>query len=433
MTEFPLSVYPDSALNFIQTLHNVLHFPIDFFAVPLLSIASAAIGNSRSCAITSDWIEKPIIFTCTVGNPGSAKSPSIGKIIEPIIEIQRQNKIQYDQEMELYEIELDEFEKKKRINKPTKPIFKQLFTSDNNVEGLRNALVSNLRGILVYRQELSAWITSMNQFKGGKGDDRQRWLIFWDGKEPWVWNRASETNQLDNPFVPLCGTIQPEVITELSAENLTKDGLIHRILFGFPESTSYQRPSGEVPPELYENYFKLISSLYQIPVGPPIQFSASARNLLFDWCESNDEETQSESFKPELVGPWAKMRGQLARISHILFEMWTCQDKTPPKILEETYVNMGIRVCEYFKSQCQKTYGLLQSSPLLDQASEVIARAHKRQLKELNSHCILSMKIKGLNKSEQIKPLIQLLEEQGHGISTIGKLGSVKITLKNGK
>jgi len=63
-----------------------------------------------------------------------------------------------------------------------------MFTTDCTREALCDLLRENPRGLLVHRDELAGWARSLNQYKGGKGNDKQFWLNLWSG-EPVAVNR----------------------------------------------------------------------------------------------------------------------------------------------------------------------------------------------------------------------------------------------------
>ena len=50
---------------------------------------------------------------------------------------------------------------------------------DATVEALYSVLEENPRGVLDIEDELSGWVRRMDQYKGGKGADRQFFLGVW--------------------------------------------------------------------------------------------------------------------------------------------------------------------------------------------------------------------------------------------------------------
>ena len=61
------------------------------------------------------------------------------------------------------------------------PMLPQLYTTDATLEALIQLLHHHPRGLLLVRDELTAWVLGMNMFRAGKGNDRQHWLSLWNG------------------------------------------------------------------------------------------------------------------------------------------------------------------------------------------------------------------------------------------------------------
>src|SRR5215218_9835446 len=77
----------------------------------------------------------------------------------------------------------------------------------------------------------------MDQYKGGKGADRQHWLSIWSDKAVVVdrKSRAGEPVILPRASVSLFGGLQPTMLKELGG--LQEDGLLDRFLFAYPTPT----------------------------------------------------------------------------------------------------------------------------------------------------------------------------------------------------
>lgn len=253
---FPLEVFPESIQKILNEFSKAVYCPVDFFGVPLLVEAGVAIGTSRALAIKPGWVEGPRINGAVVSDPGSRKSPALNLAMSPIYKIQKQMQSQYAEEKQKYEKELERYEKElkewntsdgngQKPEKPTPPIMKQIFTTDSTLEALADLLKQNPRGLLFQRDELTGWAQSMDQYRGGRGADRQSWLSFWNGS-PVIVNRKNRKEPiiLDNPFVGVVGCLPPDVLGDLADERGREDGFIHRLLFSYPDP---------IPPEWVED------------------------------------------------------------------------------------------------------------------------------------------------------------------------------------
>ena len=107
---------------------------------------------------------------------------------------------------------------------------------DVTVEGLAPILEQAPRGVLMIQDELAGWVAAMNQYKGGKGNDRQFWLSTWSGKAHLVDRKAQGTVPISipRPFVNVVGGIQPDMLGTLADPQGRSDGFVHRVLFSYP-------------------------------------------------------------------------------------------------------------------------------------------------------------------------------------------------------
>ena len=112
-----------------------------------------------------------------------------------------------------------------RPKKPEEPAMAQVFTTDGTLEALSVLLHQNRRGLAFVRDELTGWARAMNQYRSGRGADRQAWLSFWSGAEHLV-NREGlkEALLLLDPFLCVAGCLPPDVLDELADERGREDG-----------------------------------------------------------------------------------------------------------------------------------------------------------------------------------------------------------------
>src|ERR1700694_3191599 len=81
---FPLSVLPTPLSDFVTEAASALSCPPDYVAVPRLPVLGTAIGTGHRIQIKEGWCEWPILWTATVGDTGTAKSPAQEKAVEPL-------------------------------------------------------------------------------------------------------------------------------------------------------------------------------------------------------------------------------------------------------------------------------------------------------------------------------------------------------------
>jgi uncharacterized protein DUF3987 len=91
-----------------------------------------------------------------------------------------------------------------------KPPWEQLILRDVTVESAGDLMADNPRGMLMVRDEASAWLGDMNRYRaGGRGSDRQFHPKTWDGGDETV-NRIGRGHvQIDNASQSFLGAFSP--------------------------------------------------------------------------------------------------------------------------------------------------------------------------------------------------------------------------------
>ena len=90
-----------------------------------------------------------------------------------------------------------------------------IVTTDPTTEALAPILAKNPRGLTVAPDEMTKWVMSMDQYKGGKGGDRPFYLSAWEG-EPVYIDRAKNMREpiaVPHPFLTVIGGLTPDMLS----------------------------------------------------------------------------------------------------------------------------------------------------------------------------------------------------------------------------
>ena len=328
---FPLDVLPRSLRRLVEEGATALPCPPDFVALPLLTAAGAAIGDAIELELKSGWREAGNISTAKVGDPGSKKTPSDKLALAPLFRIQerlyaeyRTAKADYDQDYALWE----KAPKKERGAPPVAPTFPHVLTTDATVESIAPMLLGG-KGILLWREELSGWVRSMNQYRsGGKGADRQHYLSMWSRALLKIDRKSSpEPVIVPRPFLGITGGIQPDHLPGLVDAEAREDGFVDRILWSYPDPVPDVWTTEGVSHEPIAAVDALFEKLHALQgaeqpdgtvVPRRVRLGARAMVMWSEWYAAHTAESEAESFPTHLRGPWAKMPGQAARLALIL-------------------------------------------------------------------------------------------------------------------
>ncbi len=437
--EFPLEALPTMLASYATQIGVAMSCPPDFAAVAILGVAAAAIGASRSIEITRTWIEHPSIYLAIVADPGSAKSPVVDQVTLPLVE--EQNRI-YQDWLKLQEEYLDrkdaaskprrrganstkEGEEEPASERPRRPIMRHLYTTDATTEVLVPILAENPRGLIMLRDEITAWVLSMNQYKGGKGADRQFYLSAWSGTASKT-DRKSSREQgsiiVPRPFLCVLGSIQPDMLTELQDNKGREDGFIHRILFSFPVDHGWAEEIGEAPRCEEERYWEdVVKWLLNLTMtqredgtfrSQRIRLDPNAREVARVWYKEHAQERKGADFPHGLVGPWSKLKSYYFRIMLILHVLrQACHETTSPEIDLDSAQNAAC-VMDYFKTHLRAVYSRLGQDQADTGAQKILAWIKRNGGKATARDLMRNHFAK---KTSEAKEIMKDLKDRGHG------------------
>src|SRR5262249_30303401 len=160
-------------------------------------------------------------YVALVAPPSSGKSQAMKMAVDPLKKIEKEQGDHYAAAKERYKRDKAAFEEEKRARArrsvssppkprpgavvpvkgldadgpepptpvqtpapPPRPIRRRVMLDKvTGAEKLIRLLSENPRGLLQCKDELTALIGGMNQYRGGRGDDRQTYLSLWSGAD----------------------------------------------------------------------------------------------------------------------------------------------------------------------------------------------------------------------------------------------------------
>lgn len=331
---FPIDALPEPIGDFSASCAAALSAPPELVAIPALVAAAAAIGNSRAIKLKPGWTESASLFAAVISPSGAMKTPALQMATKPI----------------------------QNLESPPR----RTWTSDVTVERLAGLLEENPRGLLLVRDELSAWVKSMNQYKaGGCGSDRQFYLSVWGGVPVKVDRKASgdepKTISVMRPCLSVIGGIPPDVVHELGSKTGDEDGFLPRLLFSWPEHVPVRWTDQVVPDQLNEAYADRIKSLYLTPlIDHPLDLNISPEGMasFTKWHDLHCAQMETPELPSFLRAAYAKFKGYCARLALVHA---VTKDPSTTVIGMESIIS-AIRLIHYFKAQAAKVMPLLAYS-----------------------------------------------------------------------
>ncbi len=240
--------------------------PLDFAAAAAVVVAGALLGRKLGIRPKrqDDWTVIPNVWGGLVGLPASMKTPTLNQILRPVKRLAAEARERHQEALKQHELDLLVAEARRKaakghletvakklskgeasegdledaraeleaLEEPEAPTPRRYTTNDTSVEKMAELLISNPNGLLLYRDELTGWLRSLD--KGGHEVARAFYLEAWNGDEPHEVDRIGRGSL----FVPavcvsVLGGIQPGPLTTYVEgafdEGESADGLLQRL------------------------------------------------------------------------------------------------------------------------------------------------------------------------------------------------------------
>jgi hypothetical protein len=334
-TELPVmppECYPEAIRAYIEDEAEVMGCDPGMLALYCIAICAGCVTDEirvQVKAASDRWQEAPRVWAMIVGDSGlTMKSPTLDAAISHAWKIERELRVkggeamkEYAREMQIYAAQEAEYVKKRAKGEPAEvpaepplPIAERMIVGNATLEAISEVLLQQgERGVLVRADELLGIIAGMNQYKGGKGSDRQDWLEMWNGG-PHPIDRKGRAVLVKNWAVSIVGGTQPEAIARVSA-NLEADGLLQRFSIYLPRhSTRGQDREGD--PAARRRYHAILDRLAKLSAQPdlaPVRFTPGASAIITDAREWIWQTAKASWLSAGLRSHLAKWPAMLAR------------------------------------------------------------------------------------------------------------------------
>jgi hypothetical protein len=301
-----------------------------------------------------------------VGNSSSGKSPALGAGLAPVWSIQQSL---YDEWRPLK----DAWKSSRPEERGPEPILTRLVTTDCTTEALAPILAKNPRGLLVAPDEMTKWVMSMDQYKGGKGGDRPFYLSAWNGEPVYV-DRAKNMADpivVPHPFLTVVGGLTPDMLSTLPEGKGRDDGFMARLLFAYPDRPARRYSEQGISQDVAAGWQGVALALWQMAMRDVagklaprvVKMTHEAARAWSPWCQAHYAEQEVDDFPDSLEGPWGKLEAYAARLALIL---WLLDLATDPVRPADHLPDLPVRILEaafelvaYFKAHARRVYAAI--------------------------------------------------------------------------
>jgi len=350
-TAFPINGLPQVILDFALEVSEVYGVPIEFPVMSALCAVSAA-ARKKFVIDSGKYKNFGQLWVMLVAPPGVGKTEPVAAAFRPLQKLDNASYDDYQLELSRWKVECAEA-KQLKTQEPEKPFFKQCLIDDFTPESLYQTMFRNNGSISLYRDELSGWFADFGRYN--KNGEISRYLSIFNNAQFCINRKSEEPLQIPEPFLTICGTIQPEVLNiALSSNTLKENGFASRFLYVYPKEVKKQKYSERIPDKLIvDRYEKLITHCYYLSrVESPFTLSAEAKKLFIEYANQTTDLVNSCS-NNFVRATYAKMEIQVLRLALIIQIIRGIYDNTEWQqgIITKEAMQYAIKLCDYFNSK----------------------------------------------------------------------------------
>jgi hypothetical protein len=383
----------------------------------LLPAAASIIGNTSRIIINpgTGYSQPCIFWTANVAHSGQAKTPPQKLIISPLEKLEAEAN-------ERYEAEIAEYNKKKE--KQERPPIRKRYIIKNTTISTKIRIIGQSRGAtLEYIDELLSDTSRLNQYKGGgKGDDLQQELEFWNGGSC-IYDRLDAHIFIEKTAISKTGTYQWDTLAELM-RNKTQfiySGYLSRFLFcsivdAPPRILDLTKNETQdlniVLSSLYRELEKLPHKDYLLSPEAKLKFQAW-NHLLVD-LETSEKDKSLAIYYPKIEAYTARIALWLHLVNAIL------NGEQPGDFIDGNTMERAIEIANFYLSQYRLL--LAHNSPennlegTLLKIQCLAERFYNKTKQGINASLVKSRLNFFKNwLTEKIRNLFKILAESGFG------------------
>jgi 5S rRNA maturation endonuclease (ribonuclease M5) len=321
-------IFPQSLADPIEEVARRMNLKPECYALALISGISRFLKNGSSTMLVEGWNRYRCrtfgYFGALIAESSQMKTPIMNTMItDPLAAMREKNQQKFKAQEKAYKEELEQWKNSKGEDKgpaPDAPVETIPYITKATWEGIAGMVGRNpSQGILWLCDELAGFFKSANQYRGGKGSDKEDLLECWSGSGTVVVRAAGTPVNVGAVSLSIYGNIQPKVLEPFLGDGNDDNGTFARFEFVQQPLALTQITLGL--PKIDTN--PMLQELYErVDTIPMMQFELDeeAKKLFVDYynhCHRLKFNHPKQGMRA-MLGKAAEKVGRVATILHCI-------------------------------------------------------------------------------------------------------------------
>jgi putative DNA primase/helicase len=384
----------------VDAAHRMDDAPLDFFAVGIVVALGALIGNRASVQPKrhDNWTVVPNLWGGGIGRPATLKTPKLKEAMKFSRHLEAEAYKSFEEALVDYNAgeEADRFHKKAMesdLKKAAKvdrekaksmllamqddgeqaPVRRRYIVADATIEKLGELLKDNPTGLLMFRDELTGWLTALD--REGREQDRAFYLEAWNGNSSYSWDRIGRgTTYIPHVVISVLGGIQPAKLypyVRSMRDGAGDDGLLQRFqLLVWPDAGQPVHVDQSPDTASSSRIHELFATINALPEGGVVRFDNDGQEI-FDRWYSNMLEKETAETNAHIESHLVKYHSLFPALA-LIFEI--VETGSMPLTVGMDAASRALAWCRYLETHARRIYSLIDSP--LDGARVIAGRLH---------------------------------------------------------
>ena len=380
-------IFPESLAAPIEILATRMNLKPECYALALISGVSRFLKNGSSTMLVEEWNRYRCrthgYFGVMIAEASQMKTPVLNAMIaDPLAAMRENNQKKFEAQKKAYEVEFEQWKNSKDEDKgspPDAPVEKFAYITKATWEGIAGMVGrAPTQGILWLCDELAGFFNSANQYRSGKGSDKEDLLECWSGNGAVIARAAGTTVNVGAVSLSIYGNIQPKVLAPFLGDGSDDNGTFARFDFVQQPPALTQITLGLSKIDINPMLQALYERVDAIPVTE-FALDEEARKLFVDYynhCQRLRLNHPKQGMRA-MLGKAAEKVGRVATILHCIHVAHLGGEVSPQ--IPASRVRAAIKWVEYTTQQALSiNIEVCDSDALESNLAKIISLAERK-------------------------------------------------------